>query len=289
MALSYTHLHAKISCVHTKGKPEDKIIHTAIWNVTQDSLNLAHKCRLTFRNRWSPHCPVLFKTYTQIGFYIPVTSKTIGATKHLQKTACVQADIHMKPLRPMPAARTSNQMELFNRLGSTSFYKATLTYLDRMILPVHSCLKVSRAFQDTTINQVWLSKGYWESSFPRWYWKFWMLVYKMLEASIWECKKAIIYIKWRGDTAACIYQLGRARTKHQYKQNPTGLPSPPSWSSWVLWQKVPSFASYVFLENGFSQFDVTTDNACESTNNVILFSLRATWQYLTPVVRSMHI
>ena len=169
MALSYTHLHAKISCVHTKGKPEDKIIHTAIWNVTQDSLNLAHKCGLTFRNRWSPHCPVLFKTYTQIGFYIPVTSKTIGATKHLQKTACVQADIHMKPLRPMPAARTSNQMELFNRLGSTSFYKATLTYLDRMILPVHSCLKVSRAFQDTTINQVWLpsSNSMWDPQLQR--------------------------------------------------------------------------------------------------------------------------
>jgi hypothetical protein len=68
----------------------------AIWNVTQDSLNLDHTCGLTFGNRKAPKHPVLSLTYPQIGLDIPVTSKTSGTTNHPQKTACVQAGIHMK-------------------------------------------------------------------------------------------------------------------------------------------------------------------------------------------------
>ena len=70
--------------------------NTAIWNVMQDSLNLDHTCGLTSRNRKSPKHPVLSMTYPQIGLDISVTSKTGGTTNHPQKTACVQAGIHMK-------------------------------------------------------------------------------------------------------------------------------------------------------------------------------------------------
>jgi hypothetical protein len=127
--------------------------------VKQDSLKLAHKCGLTFGNRKAPKYPILSMKYPQIGLYIPVTSKIDGTTKHLQKSAFVQAGIHMKPLRPMPAARTSNQMLFFNSLGSTSFYTAMLTNLKKMILLACPCLNLSRGFQDTTINQVWLSSS----------------------------------------------------------------------------------------------------------------------------------
>ena len=95
--------------------------HTAIWNVKQDSLNLAHMCRFTFGCRKASKHPILSMTYTQVGLYIPVTSKTGSITKLLQKTSCVQAGIHMKPLRPRPDAKTSNQMVLFNSLDSTNF------------------------------------------------------------------------------------------------------------------------------------------------------------------------
>ena len=35
--------------------------------------------------------------YSQIGLYIPMTSKTGCSKKHLQKTAPVQEGIHIKP------------------------------------------------------------------------------------------------------------------------------------------------------------------------------------------------
>ena len=35
-------------------------------------------------------------TYPHIGLHIPVTGKSVGTTKHLQKIAHVQAGIHMK-------------------------------------------------------------------------------------------------------------------------------------------------------------------------------------------------
>jgi hypothetical protein len=94
---------------------------TAIWNVKQDSLNLAHMCRFTFGCRKKLKHPDLSMIYTQVGLDIPVTSKTGSITKVLQKTSFIQAGIHMKPLSPMPAARTSNQMVLFNSLDSTKF------------------------------------------------------------------------------------------------------------------------------------------------------------------------
>ena len=71
--------------------------HTAIWYLTGDSQPLAHTCGLTFVSRNSPKHPVLSMTHPQIGHNIPVTSNTCGSTKHLQKTAHVQAGIHMNP------------------------------------------------------------------------------------------------------------------------------------------------------------------------------------------------
>ena len=94
MVLSYLYTCKDIMCpFRVKARRQSD---TAVWNVTQDSLNLAHTCGLTFGNRKAPKHPVLSMAYPQIGLYIPVTSKTGGTTKHLQKTACVQAGIHMK-------------------------------------------------------------------------------------------------------------------------------------------------------------------------------------------------
>ena len=58
--------------------------HTAIWNLTQDSLNLAHMYGLTFGDRNAPKHPVLSMIYPQIGLCIAVTSKTGGCTKCIQ-------------------------------------------------------------------------------------------------------------------------------------------------------------------------------------------------------------
>ena len=47
LVLFYTH--ASISCANSNSKPEGNP-QTAIWNMTQDSQNLAHTCGLTFKN-----------------------------------------------------------------------------------------------------------------------------------------------------------------------------------------------------------------------------------------------
>ena len=128
--------------------------HTAIWNVIQHSLNLAQRCGLKFRNRKVPKHPILSMTYPQIGLYIPVTNKAKGRTKISRRQLLSKQELICKPLRLMPATRSNNQIVLFNCLVSISYRSARLTDLNKMILLVHSCLKVSRAFQDTTIIQV---------------------------------------------------------------------------------------------------------------------------------------
>ena len=70
--------------------------NTVIWNVTQDSLNLAYTYGLTFGNRKTPKNLVLSMTYPQIGLHIPVTNKANTSTKHPQKTSWVQSGTHMK-------------------------------------------------------------------------------------------------------------------------------------------------------------------------------------------------
>ena len=60
--------------------------NTAMWNVTQDALNLAHMCGFTFKNRKTPKHPVPSVTYPQIRLYILVISKNSCTTKHLQET-----------------------------------------------------------------------------------------------------------------------------------------------------------------------------------------------------------
>ena len=64
--------------------------------MTQDTKPLAHTCEIIFANRKAPKHHILSMTFPKIGLDIPVTSRTSGSGKHLQKTACVQSDIHMK-------------------------------------------------------------------------------------------------------------------------------------------------------------------------------------------------
>ena len=49
-----------------------------------------------------------------------------------------------------------------------------------------------------------------------------MFVCKVLEDFSENAKKTMTSIKGRGDTAACIYQLGKTRTKQQYVQTLQG-------------------------------------------------------------------
>ena len=51
---------------------------------------------LTFGNRKATKHPVISMTYPQIGLCIPVTSKSGDTMKHIQKSASIQAGIHMQ-------------------------------------------------------------------------------------------------------------------------------------------------------------------------------------------------
>ena len=102
-------------------------------------------------------------------------------------------------------------------------------------------------------------------------------------------EKAMSGIKGWGDIATCIYKMGRARTKQEYECTLQDFQALHLEAAEWFDKRYHLFASYVFLENGFRQFGVTTNNACESLNNAILCCLRDIWLYLTSVVRSMHI
>ena len=104
-----------------------------------------------------------------------------------------------------------------------------------------------------------------------------------------NAEKAMTGIKGWGDVAACIYKMGRARTKQGYEHTLHDFQALNSEAAEWLDKRYHLFASYFFLENKFRRFGVTTNNACESSNNAILFCLRDIWLYLTSVVRSMLI
>ena len=91
--------------------------HTAIWNVMKDSLNLAHTCGITFGNRKAPEHSILSMTYPQIRLYIPVTSKTGGTTKQLQKTVCVQAGIHRETPEAYACCQDKQSDDVVQQLG----------------------------------------------------------------------------------------------------------------------------------------------------------------------------
>ena len=93
----------------------------------QDSLDLAHTCGLAFRNKKVSKHPVLSMTYPQIGLYIPVTSKTGGTTKHLQKTACVQAGIHMITSQAYACCQDKQSDGVVQQLGQ---YQLLESYID---------------------------------------------------------------------------------------------------------------------------------------------------------------
>ena len=89
--------------------------------------------------------------------------------------------------------------------------------------------------------------------------------------------------------AACIYKIERARTKQEYECTLHDFQALHLEAAEWFDKRHHLFASFVFLENGFRQFGVTTNNACESSNCSIFYCLRDIWLYLTSVVRSMHI
>ena len=91
--------------------------NSAVWNVMQDSLKLAHTCGITFGNRKAPKYPVLSMKYPQIGLYIPVTSNTGGTKKHLQRSALVQAGIHMKTSQAHACCQDKESDDVVQQLG----------------------------------------------------------------------------------------------------------------------------------------------------------------------------
>ena len=115
-----------------------------------------------------------------------------------------------------------------------------------------------------------LHKGDWESSVPRWYQKFWMLVCTMVKHLSENSEKAMSGIKRQRDIAACIYKMGRARTKQEYECTLQDFQALHLEAAEWFHKRHRLFASYVFLEKGFRQFGVTSSNACESSNNAIL-------------------
>ena len=100
---------------------------TAIWKVTQDSLNPDHTYGLTFKNRKAPKHPVLSMTYQQIGQNILVMSKTGGTRNHLQKTACVQAGIHIKTSQAYACCHDKQSEGVVQQLGQ---YQLLESYID---------------------------------------------------------------------------------------------------------------------------------------------------------------
>ena len=66
-------------------------------------------------------------TNPQVGLYIPVTSKTGGSIKHLQKTACVQAGIHMKTTQAYACCQDKQSDSIFQQRGQ---YQLLESYID---------------------------------------------------------------------------------------------------------------------------------------------------------------
>ena len=95
--------------------------------MTQDSQYLAHTCGITFENRKASKHPVLSMTYPQIGLYIPVISRAGGSAKHLQKTPCVQAGIHMKAYQAYSCCQNKQSDGVVQHLGQ---YQLLEGYID---------------------------------------------------------------------------------------------------------------------------------------------------------------
>ena len=86
-----------------------------------------------------------------------------------------------------------------------------------------------------------------------------------------NAEKAMSGMKRQRDIAACIYKMGRARTKQEYECTLQDFQVLQLEAAEWFDKRHHLFARYVFLENRFRQFGVTTNNACESSNNAILF------------------
>ena len=69
-------------------------------------------------------------------------------------------------------------------------------------------------------------------------------------------------IKRQRDIAACIYKMGRARTKQEYECTLQDFQALQLEAAEWFDKRHHLFARYVFLENRFRKFGVTTSNAC---------------------------
>ena len=90
----------------------------------------------------------------------------------------------------------------------------------------------------------------------------WSIYLKMLRKQWLELKE--------GKHSSMYLQAGKGQDKTAVYTNPTELPALHLAGAKWFDKRHHLFASYVFLQNWFSQFGVTTNNACESTNNAIL-------------------
>lgn len=81
----------------------------------------------------------------------------------------------------------------------------------------------------------------------RWYQKFWVLVCKRLEAALWDCWESKVWRKRKGGHGSMHILDGKGQDKLAIWTNPRDLPSPPPWSSWVVWQRQHPSACYVSL------------------------------------------
>ena len=305
--------------------------------------------------------------YPQIGLYIPVTSKTGGSTKHLQKTARVQAGIHMKTSQAYACCQDKRSDGVVQQLGQYQLLESYIDILkqddlagsfmfqsvqgisghnnkpgltvfkrlyvassatknawdgalqimvvdgtflkghifDQVVLLAVTydgnnnqiLLPYANVTSETEDNWVWFRRQL-EQDFPGSY----VLVAdytKGIESHQFQgdirnsgcmfarcfkhlsenAEKAMSGIKGRGDIAACIYKMGRARTKQEYERTLQDFQALHLEAAEWFDKRHHLFASYVFLENGFRRFGVTTNNACESSNNAILFCLRDIWLY----------
>ena len=118
MVLSFTH--ARTSCVHSKGKPEDNpTLLFGMW----------HKIHLIWITHVASHSGIekpvsilFFPWHTcRLGSTFLWQAKPVVVQNTSRRLLVSKQEFIWKPLRHMPATRTSNQMVFFNSLGSTSF------------------------------------------------------------------------------------------------------------------------------------------------------------------------
>ena len=132
------------SCVHPRWKPRDNsILLFGMW----------HRIHFIWLTHMDSHLGVEMPKASSSFRDVPIDStvpsyekkewcycKAPPETCFLSKEASL-----WNPLRLITTARKSNQIVLFGRLDSTSYWSSRLTYLSKTILMISSYLKLFRA------------------------------------------------------------------------------------------------------------------------------------------------